>query len=91
MYYRINKWIKVDRGVYESDQRTFCRIQMKHIGLYKISKDDRTNQWDVFKMDCNDERTVVDYMATFDTLKEAKTFAEDDFGIIFKLDDIDLA
>ena len=91
MYYRINKWNKVDRGVYESDQKTFCYMEMKHIGLYKISKDDRTKQWDVFKMDCNNERTKVDYMVTFDRLKDAKAFAEKDFGIQFKLDDIDLA
>jgi hypothetical protein len=94
MYYRINKWNKVESGVYESNQKTFNWNTRKYCGLYRIEKAEvkaariTCTVWTLYKFD--DESNKV-FMKHFNTLKDAKAFAENDFGVTFKLDEIDIA
>ena len=94
MYYRINKWMKVESGVYESDQRFFNVELLKHVGLYRIEKRRiclphmKRTVWTVYKMENESDKV---FKADFETLTEAKEFAEYDFGVTFKLDEIDIA
>ena len=94
MYYRINKWMKVESGVYESDQRFFNVELLKHVGLYRIEKHEvkaariTSTVWTLYKMENESDKVFIRH---FNTLKAAKTFAEEDFGVTFKLDEIDIA
>ncbi len=94
MYYRINKWNKVESGVYESDQKTFNWNTRTYCGLYRIEKHIVTGArisstiWTLYRIDDESEKVCMKH---FNSLKEAKAFAENDFGVTFKLDEIDIA
>lgn len=97
MYYEIRNWNKVKAGEYGSDQQTFDYREAEYKPLYRIKK--REGTWGVFKAkeitwdalagkDC-ESHIAYYHIGECRTLVEAKTYAEKEFGITYRVDDMD--